>query len=203
MNADTPSSSDAPSSGAAASDAAAPPADARQRAITGAVVDIERHVSTLGWDVPVLVFALVNTARALATNPGLAAQLPPGAAEAAAADPEHLTSIEQEGLPEADTLEELLGQLGWPESVDGAAIVVERVVVPPEAETGMPEDPEEAVAYLSSHPARQDVRIAAGVLRTGESWCALRSRAHDTDEAVAGSPDAVPGLVQALLATLA
>src|SRR5690606_16144264 len=157
------------------------PLSARQRALTAAVLDIERHVSSLGWDSPVLVFALVRTASALAAEPRLADELPDGAVDAAQSDPEHLTSVEQEGLPEAATLEELLAQLGWPDSVDGVAVVVERVVVPPEVEAEMPADPDEAVAYLSAHPARQDVRIAAGVLRTGESWCALRSRANDSD----------------------
>ncbi|MEE6273649.1 PPA1309 family protein [Georgenia wangjunii] len=179
------------------------PPSARQLALTGAVLDIERHASALGWDSPVLVFALVRTASALATEPRLASELPDGAVAAAQEDPEHLTSVEQEGLPEASSLEELLAQLGWPESVDGAAVVVERVVVPPEVEAGMPEDPDEAIAYLGAHPARQDVRITAGVLRTGESWCALRSRGNDSDDAVGGSADAVPGLVEALRATFA
>lgn len=173
----------------------------RQLALRGAVRDIERHVSSLGWDSPVFVFSLVRTAEALATNPGLVSELPDGAAESAQVDPEHLLSVEQDGLPQADTLEELLAQLAWPDEVAGAAIVVERIVVPPEAETDMPRDPDAAVAYLEAHPDRQDVRIAAGVLRTGESWCALRSRLHDSEDAVGGSPDAAPGLVAALQAT--
>ena len=176
---------------------------ARERALRLAVDDIERHVAALGWDAPVFVFALVRTAGAVAATPSLAGELPPEALRAAQEDPEHLTSIEQDGLPEASTIEELLGQLAWPEDVDGAAIVVERMVVPPEAEQDMPRDPEAAVEYLMAHPDRQDVRMAAGVLRTGESWCALRSRSHDFDDAVAGSPDAVPGLVEALRATFA
>ena len=174
---------------------------ARQRALTTAVLDIEKHVGSLGWDSPVLVFSLVRTSAALETNPGLVSELPDGAAQSAELDPEHLLSIEQDGLPQADSLEELLAQLAWPAEVDGAAIVVERTVVPPEAETDMPSDPEEAMQYLENHPQRQDVRLTVGVLRSGESWCALRSRAHDSDDAVGGSPDAVPGLVEALRAT--
>src|SRR5699024_10265017 len=173
----------------------------RLRALTGAVLDIERHASSLGWESPVMVFSLVRTAAALAANPSLAAELPDGAEESARVDPEHLLSVEQDGLPQADSLEELLAQLAWPQEVDGAALVVERMVVPPEAETGMPSDPDQAVAYLEAHPDRKDVRITVGVLRTGESWCALRSRSNDTDDDVAGSPDAVPGLVAALQAT--
>ena len=175
---------------------------AREQALTVAVRDIEQHVSSsLGWDAPVVVFSLVRTASALATNPGLVSELPEGAAESAQVDPEHLLSVEQDGVPQADSLEGLPAQLAWPPEVDGAAIVVERVVVPPEAETEMPKDPDDVVSYLESHPQRQDVRLAVGVLRTGESWCAIRSRAHDSDDAVGGSVDAVPGLVEALRAT--
>jgi hypothetical protein len=173
----------------------------RQRALRSAVDDLERHVSSLGWDGPVFVFALVRTAEALARTPDLAHELPEESVRLAGEDPEHLTSVQQEGLPDADTLEELLGHLAWPDAVDGAAVVVERMVVPPEAESGMPEDPQAALDYLMNHPDREDVRMAAGVLRTGESWCALRTRSHDSDDAVAGAPDAVPGLVEALRAT--
>ncbi|MFD1507491.1 hypothetical protein FE374_13155 [Georgenia yuyongxinii] len=176
---------------------------AREQALRAAVRDLERHVASLGWDGQVFVFALVRTAEALEKTPELARELPEEAVRTAAVEPEHLTGIQQEGLPDSDTLEELLGQLAWPDSVDGAAVVVERMVVPPEAESGMPKEPAAAVEYLMNHPDRQDVRMATGVLRTGESWCALRSRSHDFDDAVAGSPDAVPGLVEALRATLA
>lgn len=173
----------------------------RTAALRQAVIDIERHVATDGWDAPVGVFALVRTAVALARDPRLAAELPTGA-EDAARDPEHLTSIEQQGLPESANLEELLAQLAWPEEVDGTAVVVERIVVPPQAEADLPEDPSAALAALERHPERQDVRIAVGVLRSGESWCALRARQYDSDDAVAGAPDLVPGLVEAVRGTL-
>lgn len=175
--------------------------DTRSRALAAAVIELERHAATGGWDAPVGIYALVRTSAALQDNPSLADELGPDVVTAARDNPEHLTSVEQDGLPESDNLEELLAQLAWPESVHGAAIVVERIVVPPEAEQDMPSDPDAAVEYLMSHPDRQDVRVAAGVLRTGESWCALRSRANDSDDAVAGGPDAVPGLVHALAAT--
>lgn len=176
--------------------------DPRARSLAAAVVELERYAAQGGWDAPIGVYALIRTADALAANPSLGEQVGPDVVAAAAADAEHLTSIEQDGLPDAPNLEDLLAQLAWPDTVHGAALVVERVVVPPEAEVGMPSDPEEGVAYLMAHPDRQDVRVAAGVLRTGESWCVLRSRANDDDDAVAGSPDAVPGLVHALAATL-
>ncbi|PWD50310.1 hypothetical protein C8046_06200 [Serinibacter arcticus] len=167
-------------------------------ALARCVRETELHVATDGWDAPVRVFALVGTAAALAADPSLAAVLPD-----TGGDPHHLTAVEQEGLPEAASLEDLLAQLAWPDAVDGAAVVVERLVVPPAAESELPDDEEAAVAALAAHPDAQDVRIAVGVLRSGESWCALRSRAHDTDDQVAGGTDLVPGLVTALTATLA
>jgi hypothetical protein len=65
----------------------------------------------------------------------------------------------------------------------------------------MPADDDAALAYLMAHPDRQDVRIAVGALRTGESWSAVRTRAHDSDEDVARGPDLVPGLLAAVRAT--
>jgi hypothetical protein len=170
--------------------------------LADAVHEIERHVAGAGWDAPVRVFALVSTARALEVEPDLAAQLAPEVVAAARADAGHLTSVEQDGLPRADSLEDLLTHLSWPETVDGAAVVVERVVLPTTAEQGMPADPDEALAYLMGHPERQDVRLAVGVLRSGESWCAVRTRTNDDDASVAGGADLVPGLVEAVAATL-
>ena len=99
-------------------------------------------------------------------------------------------------------LEDGLARVAWPATVDGAALVVERIVLPPAAEEGVPDDPDAALDYLTNHPDRQDVRLAVGVLRDGTTWCAVRSRAHDSATDVAGGPDLVPGLVEALRATL-
>jgi len=167
-----------------------------------AVREIERHVAAGGWDGPVRVFALVRTADAIAAQPALAAQLERDVLAAAGEDPFHLTSVEQEGLPGAEHLEELLAALSWPPTVHGAAVVVERVVLPPAAEEAMPPEPDAALEYLMGHPQRQDVRLAVGVLRDGPTWCVIRSRAQDEDSAVAGAPDLVPGLVDAVAATL-
>nr|WP_251140883.1 PPA1309 family protein [Cellulomonas dongxiuzhuiae] len=180
---------------------AAPEARAR-RALADAVREVEHHVAAAGWDAPVRVFALVRTQEALAAEPGLADQLAPEVLAAALADDQHLTSVEQEGLPAADDLEALLGGLTWPPTVHGAAVTVERVVLPPGAEDDLPSDPDAAVAALLAHPQRQDVRLAVAVLRGGPSWCAVRTRAHDSDDAVGDGPDLVPGLVAAVRATL-
>ncbi|WP_273654017.1 PPA1309 family protein [Cellulomonas fimi] len=173
-----------------------------ERALADAVREVEHHVATAGWDAPVRVFALVRTQSALATEPGLADQLTHDVLDAAAADPWHLTSVEQEGLPSAPDLETLLAGLSWPDAVDGVAVTVERVVLPPAAEADMPQDPDAALAYLLAHPDRADVRLAVGVLRDGPAWCAVRSREHDADDQVGQGPDLVPGLVSALRSTL-
>ena len=181
---------------------AAVPSDPATAALADAVAEIERHVAGGGWDGPVRLFALVATGAALAAEPSLRDVLADDVVAAAATNPHHLTSVEQEGLPAADDLEDLLAGLAWPGSVAGAALTVERVVLPPEAEPGMPDHPDDALAYLMAHPDRQDVRIAVGVLRSGEAWCAVRTRADDSDDAVGHGPDLVPGLVAALRTTL-
>lgn len=166
-----------------------------EHALATAVVEIERHVATDGWDGPPRVFALVRTERALRLDRGFADHLPDPAA--ALSDPEHLTAIEQESLPPAASLEELLASLAWPPSVDGTAVVVERVIVTRGDDTVL--GPAEALR--STH--RQDVRIAVGVMRAGAAWCAVRLRSHDDDSLVISAPDSVPGLVEVLRETLA
>ena len=167
-----------------------------------AVLELERHVARGGWDAPVRVFALVRTAVALERDPSLEDELPLDLLASARADPDHITSVEQEDLPQADSIEELLAQIVWGPAVDGAAIVCERVVVPPEVEADMPDDADEALEYLMSHPAREDVRLAVGVLRDGSSCCAIRTRSHDDDRAVGTGTDLAPGVAAALRATL-
>lgn len=199
-----PAPDDRPGTAAAPDGTAdAPASTPAQAALAAAVVEIERHVASGGWDGPVRVFALVRTQAALDAEPALAGQLPPDVLAAASADPHHLTSVEQEGLPPSDDLEGLLGAIAWPDGVDGAALTVERIVLPPEAEEDLPQDPAAALDALLAHPQRQDVRLAVGVLRDGTSWCAVRQRAADRDEAVGQGPDVVPGLLEALRATFA
>jgi hypothetical protein len=169
--------------------------------LTRAVLEAERHVGEAGWDQPARLFALVRTATLIEQEPALAAQLVPGASQAAAADPDHLTAVEQEGLPTPESLESMLAQVAWGPDVHGVALTVERVVLPPDAERDVPDDPDAALTYLMQHPARADVRIAVGVLREGQSVCALRQRQHDDPGSVAVGPDLVPGLVAALKAT--
>ena len=179
------------------------PASPRQAALARAVVDLEEHVAQRGGDAPVGVFALVRTAAALEQDPALAELLDDAALAQARRDPQSLTMVEQENLPMAADLEDLLGRLAWPQTVDGVALAVERVVLPTEAEreaAAIP-DPQERLAFLSARPDREDVRMVVGVLRTGESWCAVRSRTRDSADRVVSGDMLVPGLIEALGST--
>jgi hypothetical protein len=166
--------------------------------LRAAVVETERHVAGFGWDQPPRLFALVRTRALVSREPGLAHSL--GTPDSI--DPTHLTAVEQDRLAPTSSIESMLGTMAWPPEVDGVALAVERLIVPPEAERDLPADPDQAVQRLSAHPDRRDVRLVVGVLRDGPAMCALRLRLHDEDAAVAVGPDLVPGLVQALQATL-
>lgn len=167
------------------------------------MTETEAHVAAFGWDQPVRVFALVRTNEALAADPDVAELLDAATVEESRTDPELLMVVEQEGLPAAADLEHLLAQLAWPESVHGAAISVERLVLPPAAqeEAEAITDAAERLAFLQARPDREAIRMVVGVLRSGESWCALRSRAHDDDASVYQGEQLVPGLVEALATT--
>ena len=103
----------------------------------------------------------------------------------------------------AEDLEHLLAQLAWPESVHGAAISVERLVLPPAAqeEAEAITDAAERLAFLQERSDREDIRMVVGVLRGGQSWCVLRSRSHDDDASLYQGERLVPGLVEALEST--
>lgn len=176
------------------------PADSRPVTDPLSIValETERHVASAGWDQPVRLFALVATAHLLEHEPGFLDALAPHDVQ-----PGALTAIEQEDLPSPEHLETMLGQMAWPEAVSGAAIAVERIVVPPSAERDLPQDPDEAVALLADHPDRKDVRLLVAVLRDGSSRCLLRQRDHDRDDRVAAGDSIAPGLVQGLLGTFA
>lgn len=159
-------------------------------------LETERHVASSGWDQPVRLFALVPTAHLLDHEPGFLDTLAPHDVQ-----PGALSAVEQEDLPSPGHLESMLAQMAWPDAVAGAAIAVERIVVPPEAEHGLPEDGEDAMAALIGHPDRKDVRLLVAVLRDGSARCLLRQRDHDSDDRVAIGEDIAPGLVAGLLGT--
>lgn len=159
------------------------------------MLDLERHSAQEGWDSSPRLYALVRSTELRRAEPDLADQLglPP--------DADTLAALEQPALPERDAVEEALASIAWPEAVEGCALIMERVVLPPEVEDDIPEDETEAAAFAASHPGREDVRMVVGVLRGGDRHSALRLRRHDTDDEVLTGPDLVPALAEALAAT--
>ena len=174
-----------------------PDDDALDPALAAAVLEVEKHVAPDGWDRPARMFALVPTATLVEAEPDLAHAL--GLDESSAEG--SFTPVEQE-LDPARPVEELLARMVWPELVIGCAVTVERLVLPPGADAGIPDDPLAAQEYAAAHPERQEVRIVAGATRNGATYCALRLRSHDDDQSVVGSTDLVPELLELLQSTL-
>lgn len=87
------------------------------------LADIERHVSSAGWDQPARLFALVGTAQLLELEPQLRGRVPEAAVDA-------LTAIEQDDFHATDNLFERLSGIYWPDTVEGAALALERSFLP-------------------------------------------------------------------------
>lgn len=155
-------------------------------------MDVERHVSSSGWDQPTRLFALVTTSTLLEVEPQLRGRVPEGSSDA-------LTAIEQDEFHATENLFERLGSIFWPETVEGCAIALERAFLPPKFEADLPDDPQEAAEYVAQHPERTDVRVVVGVLRDGTRH-GLARLVSDPDELL-GAEDLVPGLTEALLDT--
>ena len=167
-------------------------------ALASAVLEIESHIAEGGWDQPARLYALVDTGELVEREPALAAAMGLDAASAQGS----LTPVEQDQLAPDRALESVLESIVWPRGVAGCAAVVERLVLPPDADAQIPEDRAGAEEYAREHPDRQEVRIVAGATRGGSTYCALRLRAHDDAQSVVGGADLVPALLELLRSTL-
>lgn len=165
--------------------------------IRRAALEVEQHVGTEGWDQPARLFALVPTDELVEREPELAQNLSLGTGG--------FTSVEQELPSDGRSIEDLLNEIGWPDSVTGCVVVMERVMLPPDAEDSLPDDPTKLIEAAASHPDRREVRLVAAVTRGGAVHSAVRGRAVDAEgnepELLEG-PDLVPGLVGLLRQTL-
>lgn len=156
-------------------------------------MDLERHVAEQGWDQPLELYALVPTAELLQAEPAAAELLGISAPD----DPDELTPVQQEQLPDDVPLEEALGRIMWPEGVAGCALVMERVVMKGSDETlAAGEDPGTADRET------EEIRMVAGVLRNGARHCAMRMRNHDSEAEVLNGEALIPALTSALALTL-
>ncbi|MQY13586.1 hypothetical protein SRB5_37340 [Streptomyces sp. RB5] len=169
--------------------------------LTRAVLEIDEYTAGFGWDQPVRLFALVDTAKLRVQEPQLAAQL--GLDQPGDPDAAPLTPVEQQELPAGQPLDEFLATLAWPGAVTGCAVTVERLMLPPAAESAIPTDLDEAALakWVGEHPDRQEVRMTVAVLRDGTRECALRLREKDSAQEVLTGAELVPGLAEALAAT--
>ena len=143
--------------------------------------DLDVHVGAGGWNQPTRLFAIAKTAHLLEREPTLAPQL------SGTAEETPWTTIEQDGLPTHSDLDDLLGGLGWPESVDGAAVSAERIMVSPED---------------ADQQTQHELRVTMAVLRDGSRCTVLRLREHDSPETVIVGEDLISGLGDLLLHTL-
>ena len=203
MNPDVPTVPDEPASPAVPRGTANPAAritDAqRSMHLVELAREIERYVAAEGWDQSPRLFALARSVDLVALEPDLADAIGP-----AAHDPESLTPIEQDALDHGRDLDDVLATTMWPDHVAGAALVLERLVLPPSAEGTLPDDDRSALEQaVADHPDRRDVRMVVVVTRDGRRMCALRLRSHDDDADVLVGEDLVPRLADALGATLA
>ena len=160
-------------------------------------LEVESHVAADGWEQPPRLYALVPTARLVEHEPALAESL----TAQLEAQPDGFTSIEQDGLPPDRPLEDLLGEIEWPEAVAGCVAVVERVMLPPDAEDALPDDEDALMTFVAEHPDRREVRLIAAVTRAGERHSAVRARDPE-DAPLLEGPDLVPGLLDHLTRTL-
>jgi hypothetical protein len=159
--------------------------------LSAVVREVEQHVAAGGWDQPVRLFALVPTIDVLAADPSLSLS-----------GDLSLTSVEQELDQVVTSVEDLLATIAWPEEIVGAIVVLERIILPPEAEVDLPNDSDEAfVRIAAEHPMRRDVRMVSAVLRSGQNMNALRFKIHDNDDDVAVAADLIPSLNEGVLAT--
>lgn len=169
---------------------------AEQAALRRAVDEIEITASQLGWDRPPALYALVKTEDML-DNESVPSDIREGLQKSWNGTTEHLSAVAQDPMHE-DEVEDVLPRLAWPESVYGAVLTLERIIVPPEVEDEAPEDPEEALIFISNHPGRTDVRLVVGVTREGDSWCEVRARNFDDENRVGKGENLAPSLVEAL-----
>ncbi len=165
-----------------------------------AVLEIDAALAADGWDQPPRLYALVGTRRLLVREPALAGSLGLElGSDGQQAD--GLTAVEQDPLSPERPLEELLAGIEWPDTVDGCAAAVERLVLPPSAEEALPDDPASRHTYAATHPDRHEVRIVAAALRDGGAHCTLRIRGRDETDLLEGA-DLVPDLVALVADTL-
>ncbi len=83
----------------------------------------------------------------------------------------------------------------------GCAAVVERLVLPPDVDDEIPDDPDAAARFAASTPCARRCGSSPEPRAPARRTPALRLRAHDDDQSVVDGTELVPGLLQLLLST--
>ncbi len=164
---------------------------AETEALIACLVDIERSVRQAGWDQPVRLFSLVSSRVLLESQPHLE--------EALGLSRDVLSAIEQDEFHSGLDLGEALARIAWPELVLGCAVAVERRVLPEGVQIPAGMTGSELVNEVAGHPDARDVRLIAGVTRSGAEYGLVRVRDDESD--LVSAPNLLPGLTRALLST--
>lgn len=179
-----------------------------------ALHDVLDHVERGGWGQPPQVFALVPTRLIAAQNPELVDEGDDSALGPVAQEPLEVAGGEE---PYA-RLEEFLATATWYPPVEGVALILEIVVLPPDAEgdldsafeplLGDPAASESAAREAArAHPSARTARLAVGALRNGKRLSLMRLRPGPDDDPDAPMellthPELASTLQAALAATL-
>ncbi|MBW9206710.1 hypothetical protein KV102_12020 [Mumia sp. zg.B53] len=164
-------------------------------ALRETALEIAEVAQAAGWDAPPRLYALVRTAALAADEPALARELGIGPDDV----DDSFTAVEQDDLPAERSFEDFVTEIVWPPQVDGTAVVLERLMLPPDAEESLPDDESTVSDFVAEHPDRQEVRLTVAVTRDGQAHCIVDVRGSDE---LAEGPDLVPGLVSMLRQTL-
>ncbi len=173
--------------------------------LTRAVLEIDEYASGLGWDQPARLFALVNTERLRAEEPGLAGQLgldqQPDSARGTS-----FTPVEQDEISADVPLDEFLGTIAWPplgRRLRGHRGAPDAAAVRGGGGAAGPRRGGTGPLGRRAPRAQRGADDGGGPAGRGESSAALRLREKDSATEVLTGGDLVPGLAEALAATFA
>ncbi len=177
--------------------------DSHQIAVALAVKEIFNTVISQGLNQPIRLFSLVKSTK-LIELPNLDEDLKNNLRNSLEFVPEHLSSIEQENIPQVE-IDELLAQIKWDEEVDGCAIYMEQNAVDQQSLENAPQDEQEQLEYYKNHESFTKICVCAGVHKNGTSWTVLKvvhdaNNLEDTEESRSGV-NIIPEVTSALLTT--
>lgn len=164
-------------------------------ALEKAVDELASELARAGWGQPTRLFGLVSSDLLLAEEPELAAEI--------GAEPGSFTAIEQDGFDITIPVPQMLTRIAWPDSVLGAAVAIEQLVLPPEAEADLPIDanPTEVAEAAAHNDRAVQLRIVVAVTRDGAEDAVLVLEHHAEPIRGGAGERLVPRLADSLAET--